>query len=202
VGQEAQCTVRFGKEVSAGKARLESEDLKFSGTFRLHIPFKAIESLDARDGRLRVKFAEGVATFELGDAAAKWAEKIRNPKGLIDKLGVKPEHKVAVLGVSDHEFWRQLRARAADLSQEAVPKDTDILFLAANRKEELKKLAPLRERIKRNGAIWVVRPKGKLGITEADVMAAGKAAGLVDTKVVSFSATHTAEKFVIPLARR
>ena len=31
-------------------------------------------------------------------------------------------------------------------------------------------------------------------------MAAGKAAGLVDVKVVGFSPTHTAEKFVIPVA--
>jgi hypothetical protein len=33
-------------------------------------------------------------------------------------------------------------------------------------------------------------------------MAAGKAAGLVDVKVVSFSSTHTAEKFVIPISKR
>ncbi len=33
-------------------------------------------------------------------------------------------------------------------------------------------------------------------------MAAGKRAGLVDVKVVSFSDTHTAEKFVIPVAKR
>jgi len=33
-------------------------------------------------------------------------------------------------------------------------------------------------------------------------MAAGKHAGLVDVKVVSFSDTHTAEKFVIPVAKR
>ena len=33
-------------------------------------------------------------------------------------------------------------------------------------------------------------------------MSAGKAAGLVDTKVVAFSPTHTALKFVIPLSRR
>ncbi len=33
-------------------------------------------------------------------------------------------------------------------------------------------------------------------------MAAGKRAGLVDVKVVSFSETVTAEKFVIPMARR
>jgi hypothetical protein len=33
-------------------------------------------------------------------------------------------------------------------------------------------------------------------------MAAGKAAGLVDVKVVGFSETLSAEKYVIPLAKR
>jgi hypothetical protein len=33
-------------------------------------------------------------------------------------------------------------------------------------------------------------------------MAAGKAAGLVDVKVVSFSDTHSANKFVIPKDKR
>jgi hypothetical protein len=48
----------------------------------------------------------------------------------------------------------------------------------------------------------VVRPKGRPEISEAAVMAAGKAAGLVDVKVVSLSATHTAEKLVIPVKDR
>ena len=46
------------------------------------------------------------------------------------------------------------------------------------------------------------RPKARKDITEAETMAAGKRAGLVDVKVVSFSDTHTAEKFVIPVAKR
>jgi hypothetical protein len=33
-------------------------------------------------------------------------------------------------------------------------------------------------------------------------MHGGKSAGLVDVKVVRFSRTHTAEKFVIPVTRR
>ena len=33
-------------------------------------------------------------------------------------------------------------------------------------------------------------------------MAAGKRAGLVDVKVVSYSDTHSAEKYVIPVANR
>ena len=52
------------------------------------------------------------------------------------------------------------------------------------------------------GALWVVYPKGRQDIKEGDVMAAAKAAGLVDVKVCAFSATHTATKMVIPVARR
>jgi len=48
----------------------------------------------------------------------------------------------------------------------------------------------------------VVNPKGVKTITEAEVLAAGKKAGLVDVKVVKFSETHTAHKFVIPKAKR
>jgi len=56
--------------------------------------------------------------------------------------------------------------------------------------------------IRPDGAVWTIRPKGKGGISENDTMAAGKRAGLVDVKVASFSETQTAEKFVIPVARR
>lgn len=46
-------------------------------------------------------------------------------------------------------------------------------------------------------------PEGaRAEISERATMAAGKAAGLVDVKVVGFSPTHTAEKFVIPLLNR
>jgi hypothetical protein len=78
----------------------------------------------------------------------------------------------------------------------------DIIFYGASTRSALAKLVPLQKNIARNGAIWVIRPKGVAAITERDVMEAGKAAGLVDVKVVRFSDTHTAEKFVIPVAKR
>ena len=61
---------------------------------------------------------------------------------------------------------------------------------------------PLKAALQPAGSLWVIRPKGRPEIPERAVMAAGKAAGLVDVKVVSFSPTHTAEKFVIPLKDR
>jgi hypothetical protein len=51
-------------------------------------------------------------------------------------------------------------------------------------------------------ALWIVYPKGQQSITEADVRSAGLIAGLTDVKVASFSATHTALKFVIPKSKR
>ncbi len=78
----------------------------------------------------------------------------------------------------------------------------DMIFFGATQTSALGHLASLRGAIQPAGAIWVIRPKGQKSITEADTMAAGKRAGLVDVKVVSFSDSHTAEKFVIPVANR
>jgi hypothetical protein len=52
------------------------------------------------------------------------------------------------------------------------------------------------------GALWVVHPKGVQIIREIEVLDAGRAAGLKDTKVVAFAPTHTALRFVIPVAAR
>ncbi len=51
-------------------------------------------------------------------------------------------------------------------------------------------------------ALWIVYPKGQKCITENDVLSAGRKAGMKDVKVVGFSPTHTALKFVIPLSQR
>jgi hypothetical protein len=77
-----------------------------------------------------------------------------------------------------------------------------VIFLGAETVDALRKLPSLVTHLAPAGAIWVLRPKGHARITERAVMTAGRDAGLVDTKVVRFSGTHTAEKFVIPRARR
>jgi hypothetical protein len=124
-------------------------------------------------------------------------------RSLIDKLGVKPEARVTVLGVEDAEFWRQLAARTPDVARGRLRKGSDVIVVAANSQQELAKLSRLKEYLKSNGAIWIVSLKGaQARIKDVQVIAAALQAGLVDNKVVSFSETHTALRLVIPLSRR
>lgn len=202
MGKEAECTVRFGGKISCGKALLESDALIFRGDFRLKIPFRAMKYVAAVRGVLRVEFPEGTARFELGPQAESWAQRILHPKSLIDKLGVKSGAVVSLLCMRDANFRQQLAERTANVADAKPRKDSDFIFLAADAKDDLKRLNDLTHFLKKTGALWVVYPKGQPHITQADVMAAAKAAGLVDVKVVSFSGTHTALKLVIPLTRR
>jgi hypothetical protein len=202
VGVEAKCSLTVGRTKIEGKALLETEALVFrGGHVRLAIRYKDIASVDARHGVLRVRHTKGTASFGLGTSAAKWAEKIRNPPSRADKLGIKAGQRVLIVGVMDAELRRELDSRAATILTRKGP-DIDLVFFASNDRNALPSLKTLRQTLKPNGAIWVVRPKGSPAISEADVMRAGKEAGLVDVKVVRFSDTHTAEKFVIPVKER
>jgi hypothetical protein len=203
MGQEAICKIRLGRKVLEGKALLESQELIFRGMdLRLKIPFRQMTAIEADDGWLRLTYSGGAAAFELGATAAKWAEKIRNPKSLIDKLGVNAGMRVSVLAIHDDGFRRDLANRTGDVAENRVAKASDLIFLGAERTEALDRLRELSRSLKPNGALWVVYPKGQKHITEGGVFAAGKRAGLVDVKVASFSPTHTALKFVIPVERR
>ena len=127
---------------------------------------------------------------------------VRYPRPLLDKLGVKPDARVAVMGVEDAGFVRSLEERTGDISRRAR-KESDLIFFGVRAARDLDRLAALGEMIRPAGAVWVVRAKGDGAVVkESDVMAAAKRAGLVDIKVVSFSQSHSALKLVIPVAHR
>jgi hypothetical protein len=203
MGAEALVTARLKGRVVAGKARLETDVLQFrGGDVRLAIPFKEMNKVSARDGALAISFGGGSVVFDLGAAAAKWADKILHPPSRLDKIGAKPEWRASAIGVDDAAFLAELVTRVAHLSIGRIVKDSDAIFYGVDREAQLARLEKLKASLKPNGAIWIIRPKGRPEISERATMAAGKRAGLVDVKVVGFSATHTAEKFVIPVAAR
>jgi hypothetical protein len=202
MGNEATCKVRFAKQESEGKALLETNEVLFRGDFRLKIPFSSIKSAKSVDGELRLQTAEGHASFHLGPAAEKWLEKILHPKSRIEKLGVKPGAKVSLIGKLDEKFLREVGELAKSITKGKAASDSEHIFFAADSKEDFSALSKIAKAVSGAAALWIVYPKGQKHITENDVLAAGRRVGLKDVKVVGFSATHTALKFVIPLAKR
>jgi hypothetical protein len=203
MGLEAECTVRVGRKTSGGKAQLEGETLVFRGDFRLDIPFDAIKDVKAEGDALVVRTDDQESSFELGaPVAERWARLITEPKTLFEKLEVSNESRVAVVDIADSLFVQALRERTAHVAEGRVPEGAPVIFFGADSREALRKIPLLRARMDDAGTIWVIRPKGSKAIGEADVFEAAKVAGLVDTKVVSFSKTHTAHKCVIPVDLR
>jgi hypothetical protein len=203
MGYDAACTLTIDDRSFRGTAVLEQKELLFRGDVRLAIPLAGIVEATAQDGRLVVDFGGRRATLELGAQAAKWAQRITSPPSRADKLGVKPAMRVALVGIADETLVEDIQAKGATLDASARSKGLNLIFFAASARRDLDRLAAIAARLDPAGAIWLIRAKGKgAPVSERESMAAGKQAGLVDVKVVSYSDTHSAEKYVIPLARR
>jgi hypothetical protein len=207
MGSDVKCRVRFGKQESDGKALLETSEIIFRGDFRLKIPLATIQSAKVTGDDLQVETADGVAIFHLGAAtAAKWREKILHPKTRIEKIGIKPGTKVSLIGFEnqDEEFVKELQSAEAVVTptNQAPLKDCDFIFLRIDTNKQLTQIAKIARGMLGAVALWIVYPKGQQHITEVDVLSAGRKAGLTDIKVVGFSPTHTALKFVIPVNKR
>ena len=202
MGRELLCKVRSGGKTVSGKALLETSEIIFRGDMRLKIPFGSLKSVVARDGELHLKWPEGSAVLEIGDHAEKWAHKILHPKSRAEKLGIKPGLTISALGMADGNFTKDLRTTAGAFSDTKALNNSDLIFFGAQKTAELGRAGKLIPSLASAGALWIVYPKGKQEITELQVIEAGRQAGLVDVKVVSFSATHTALKFVRPKAKR
>ncbi len=203
MGLEVECTVRVGRKSSVGKALLEGEALLFRGDFRLDLPFARMRDVTIVGDALVIRTDTQEARFELGEPVAeRWLRMIREPKGLLEKLEVGPASRVAVVSVQDTPFLTAIRDLAASVVEGRVPAGAPVIFFGADTREALDKIPLLRARMADAGALWVVRPKASKAISEADVLGSLRAAGLVDTKVVAFSKTHTAHKSMIPIELR
>ena len=200
MGQELRCTARLGDTLSEGRVLLEADELLFRGDFRLHIPFADVRSAEARDGNLTLVFSEGWVVFELGDKAEVWAQRIRNPRTLADRLGIQPGAHVAVLGCGQ-DILELVRSRTVLVSTTTPRDGSDLIFLGGDAIGDLDAVGKLAGYLAPRGALWVLRARGRAGPTQAEVLEAGRRSGLVDTKIVRVSDTHTAHRFVTPRGR-
>jgi hypothetical protein len=146
-----------------------------------------------------VEWPGGRASFLLGARrAATWAQRMLNPPTRLDKAGVKPGARVALVGIAEKGFAAELRAAGAKVVREGA----EIVFAQIDEPAGLADVPKLARALPDAGALWILSPRGRPEIADTVVMAAARKAGLVDVKVMRFSETHTALKFVRPLARR
>jgi hypothetical protein len=202
MGYDAACTIRFEGQTARGTACLEHKDLVFRGPFRLAMPLSEISDARAEADSLVVRFGGRRAELVIGAAAAaRWAKRITNPPSRVDKLGIKEGMRVVFVNFHDVGLHAEIeRAGATVLSR--MTSGVDAVFLGAETPKDLERLASASRLLQPAGAVWVIRRKGATAVSERASMAAGKQAGLVDVKVVSFSDSHTAEKYVVPVAKR
>jgi hypothetical protein len=194
LGKEAsKVSASLAEGVEDGRLQYEPPKLVFKGAARRVFEGEALKGVSA-DGADLV-LADG-SRFTLGEKQAlSWVDAILNPKGRLDKIGVKAGMRAAIMGVADATFSKELAERGAVPVAELA--DLDLLFYAADSAAELARVDALIPMLNATGALWIVSKKGKAAtVKDTDVMAAAKAHGLVDNKVVAFSDTLTALRFV------
>jgi hypothetical protein len=203
MGDSIGCVARVDGREDRGTALLETDEVIFRGArWRVRVPFASLRTIAAEGEWLLLVHAGGGLDLSLGKRAETWLVKIRKPKGIVEKLVVKPGARVAIVGLADEELAHGLAEIGASVRQGAPRGEVDVLLLGVKAERDLARVAPLVSKLARDGALWVVRPKGKDGVAEGVVRQAGLDAGLVDVKVARYSDTHTAAKVVIPLAKR
>ena len=119
-----------------------------------------------------------------------------------EKLGVKPGSRVALVGLEDAPFVKELEAAGARVTGRLGAGPWDMVIVRLGVSSDLPSLIEAKERIVPNGMVWAVWPKGRKEFREDDIRHFGPQAGLVDVKVMSFSDELSGLKLVIPLAQR
>jgi hypothetical protein len=113
---------------------------------------------------------------------------------VLDKLGVKPGQLVALRGQPPDPILAAELARGGVAGE--AGSDADLVLLVADSIADLDAVSGIAKDLGPKSGLWIIYPKGRRDITQEDVFAAGRGAGLVDNKVCAVSPTHTALKFV------
>ena len=120
----------------------------------------------------------------------------------VKKLGARPGLRALLIDLPDDGLEGELREAGVEIV-DGPRTEADLVFLGVASVADLAGIRRYKSRIPSDGALWLIRPKGRdTPVTEREAMEAGLESGLVDVKVVSFSDTHSALKYVVRLHDR
>ena len=146
MGYEAKCRVRVVEKGAAreadGTVLLETDELVVRGEARVRIKRTAIQRVTRRAGAVTVTAPTATITLTLGEpAAARWEKKLGEPpKRLVDKLDVKPEAAVLLIGTHDDALCEQLAERTSRLSRAIGAKNRDVVFVDVSRAVDMTRI--------------------------------------------------------------
>lgn len=211
MGREARCEVCIrdsaGERGGVARAHLDNDALTVTGPARSGLKARvarvAIRAVRADDGAVHVDWPDGTLSLAVGTDAAAWAKALREPpKSLVDRLGIKPGATVSLLRADVDGLVAQLEARGASITIGTLAPEGDVVLLGVATPADLADVARVLAALRPNGALWVLHPRGVRDVADTVIFAAGKAAGLVATKVARIDDTLTGEMLVRPKRAR
>lgn len=187
MGKEQVARVRAGAEDAQCKVYLEGTEIICRGGVKRTFAAAAVKGLKLRGGWIEFDYGGEKVEIEIGEKAGAWVEAIRNPRTRMEKLGVTRGMKVCVLGRAEDDAVAELAEVLGAAPARRAGKGIDVALLFARDPEELERLGKLDAALAAGGAVWVLWPKGRKDLAHEDVVKAGKAAGLSQTKSIGFS---------------
>ncbi|MEP7200657.1 MAG: hypothetical protein ABI874_12625 [Chloroflexota bacterium] len=121
-------------------------------------------------------------------------------KDVTDKLGLKAGMAVRMIGKTDRDLARKVRAKVGRPFVTVQTQADVVLYWPQTWEEITPTLRQLKTRIAPNGGIWVISYKKDMGepyLPDTLLIPLGLAAELVDNKICSVSETQSAMRFVI-----
>jgi hypothetical protein len=197
MGREERTAYRSGKERADVRAHLGSAALELTGGKKLKIRLADVRKAVADGDTLRVETKSEKFELALGvKEAAAWAKKILNPPTLADKLGLKAETKVLLVGqrIAEVEEAAANATRIANLTA-AKAKAANIVILTLDPETATKQIAAAAKALPKGTALWLVYTKGTKPNGD-DIIRLARTTGLKDTKVARISETHAALRFI------
>jgi len=162
MGQEAKVRARIEGRETEGRLYLESDQLRFrDGDRRLAIAVADVKGARANGGTLALAVGHKQYVFDIGVAAQRWADRISNPRTLVQKLGVRPDSALAYVGARNAELLTELERAAPNVAKKRTRGDYDLIFVGIEKPAGLDLLAGLDGSIRSNGGVWVIFPKGR-----------------------------------------
>lgn len=199
MGLECACTLIKGRAMDAGVAHLDCNELRFKGESQVKLITAGAKATVSGE-ILSIEGPIGSLRLRLDDAtiAARWADKINNPRSRLQKMGIEAGAKVWMIGMDDPVFVDEFNALVDEpfVTKPAKGAAYDAIVLVARAVEALKQLSKCALHLAPKGAVLVLWPKGRKDLRHEEVVGAGREAGFSQTRSMAFNDELTALRLV------